>query len=243
MADKLKITVVCDNHPHTPGLQTGWGFACLITGTEKTILFDTGPGGKMLLDNMNKLAIDPDCIDAVVLSHNHPDHTGGLKNLLESNAKATVYLPAGSWAKLNEKTDSDQRQIVRVDAPLQICRDVYSTGGIGRLIKEQSLIIRTQKGLITITGCAHPGIARILDTVKNFLKKDILLLMGGFHLEWTTKSAILKTIDRLRLFKVKYVAPAHCCGPRARALLKEAFADRYINVGAGAIVFPAELPS
>ena len=38
----LTITVVYDNNPYKEGLQTGWGFGCVITGAEKTILFDTG---------------------------------------------------------------------------------------------------------------------------------------------------------------------------------------------------------
>ena len=39
---KLRITVVYDNNPYKEGLTTSWGFACVIKGAEKTILFDTG---------------------------------------------------------------------------------------------------------------------------------------------------------------------------------------------------------
>ena len=55
----LTITVIYDNNPYKEGLETAWGFACLITGAEKTILFDTGGDGSMLLNNMEKLAIEP----------------------------------------------------------------------------------------------------------------------------------------------------------------------------------------
>ena len=40
--DELRITVVYDNNPYKEGLTTSWGFACVIRGAEKTILFDTG---------------------------------------------------------------------------------------------------------------------------------------------------------------------------------------------------------
>jgi 7,8-dihydropterin-6-yl-methyl-4-(beta-D-ribofuranosyl)aminobenzene 5'-phosphate synthase len=43
----VNITVVCDNNPYKEGLETGWGFSCLVGGPEKTILFDTGPGGRI----------------------------------------------------------------------------------------------------------------------------------------------------------------------------------------------------
>ena len=89
----LTVTVVYDNNPYKEGLETAWGFSCLITGSEKTILFDTGGDGSSLLGNMEKLAIEPDSIDTVVLSHIHGDHTGGLHSFLEKNHEITVYLP------------------------------------------------------------------------------------------------------------------------------------------------------
>ena len=53
------ITVIYDNNPYKEGLETGWGFSCVIKGLEKTILFDTGGDGQRLLANMKKLDIDP----------------------------------------------------------------------------------------------------------------------------------------------------------------------------------------
>lgn len=78
MASQLKITVICDNNKYNRQLETAWGVACLIKGLEKTILFDTGPDHRLLVNNMAKLAIDPNTIDTVFLSHLHRDHTGGL---------------------------------------------------------------------------------------------------------------------------------------------------------------------
>ena len=56
---KLRITVVYDNNPYKEGLTTSWGFACVIKGAEKTILFDTGGDSAVLLKNMKQLGIDP----------------------------------------------------------------------------------------------------------------------------------------------------------------------------------------
>jgi len=83
--NKLSITVIYDNNPYTEGLRAEWGLSCLIRGSERTILFDTGGNGSFLLENMNELGIDPQKIDTVVLSHLHSDHVGGLKEFLDKN--------------------------------------------------------------------------------------------------------------------------------------------------------------
>ena len=59
----LRIIVVYDNNPYKAGLTTSWGFACVIEGPEKTILFDTGGSSAVLLGNMQQLGIDPKEID------------------------------------------------------------------------------------------------------------------------------------------------------------------------------------
>jgi 7,8-dihydropterin-6-yl-methyl-4-(beta-D-ribofuranosyl)aminobenzene 5'-phosphate synthase len=50
-------------------LKSSWGFSCLIELREKTVLFDTGGDGKLLLHNMTVLNKDPRAIEAVILSH------------------------------------------------------------------------------------------------------------------------------------------------------------------------------
>jgi len=244
----LTITVTYDNNPYKQGLETEWGFAAFITGTEKTILFDTG-GGRVLLDNMEKLAIKPDRVDVVVLSHIHGDHTGGLSSFLEKNSNVIVYLPVSFPKKFKDNAGNSGAKIIEVKESLQICENVYSTGQLGKLIKEQSLIIRTDKGLVVITGCAHPGIVNIVNTAKTLMrvpasrgpKDDILLVMGGFHLEWATKGRIEKIISAFKQLGVRYVGPCHCSGHKARSLFEKHFGSNYINIGAGKVITLADL--
>ena len=236
----LKITVAYDNNPYKQGLETDWGFAAFITGTEKAILFDTG-GGRLLLDNMQQLAIEPDSVDVVVLSHIHGDHTGGLDSFLEKNPKVTVYLPSVFPKKFKDKVRDRGAKIVEVKESLQICENVYSTGRLGKLIKEQSLIIRTDKGLVVITGCAHPGIVKIVNTAKDLMKDNILLAMGGFHLEWATKDKIEKIISAFKQLGVRCVGPCHCSGHKARSLFQKHFGSSYINIGAGKVITLTDL--
>ena len=89
----LRITVVFNNVPHLADLETGWGFSCLVEGLGKTILFDTGADGEVLLANMRRLELSPKTVETVVISHLHHDHTGGLDALLAANPDLEVWLP------------------------------------------------------------------------------------------------------------------------------------------------------
>jgi len=91
--NNIRITVVYDNNPYKKGLETSWGFSSVVAGVEKTILFDTGDNGQLLLENMSKTGIDVNSIETVVLSHIHGDHTGGLEEFLKKNPKVSVSLP------------------------------------------------------------------------------------------------------------------------------------------------------
>jgi 7,8-dihydropterin-6-yl-methyl-4-(beta-D-ribofuranosyl)aminobenzene 5'-phosphate synthase len=186
----LSITVNYDNNPYKERLVTAWGFSCLIRGTEKTILFDTGGDGSILLANMEELGINPKEIDLVVISHIHGDHVGGLHSLLEKNPEVVVYLPESFPKGFKDDAKEYGAKVVAVQEPLKICEGVYSTGELGTWIKEQSLIIHTEKGLIVITGCAHPGIVKIVNKAKDLVKNDVLLVMGGFHLVGESKGEI-----------------------------------------------------
>ena len=247
----LTIKVVYDNNPCKQELGTAWGFSAFITGTEKTILLDTGGVGSLLLSNMKKLEVEPNSIDVVLLSHIHGDHTGGLDSVLEKKPQVTVYLPESFPKKFKENVQKYAAKVVEVKQPLKICspdvrptslttvkicENVYSTGHVGNWIKEQSLIIRTKAGLVVITGCAHPGIVKIVNTAKELMKEDILLVMGGFHLEWATRGKIEKIISALKQCGVQYVSPCHCTGEKARSLFEKHFDKNYINVGVGKVI-------
>jgi len=81
----VKIKILYDNTVFQSGLKPDWGFSCLVETPNRTILFDTGSNGSILLENMKKLDIDPLSIDEVFISHPHFDHVGGLSVFLNYN--------------------------------------------------------------------------------------------------------------------------------------------------------------
>jgi 7,8-dihydropterin-6-yl-methyl-4-(beta-D-ribofuranosyl)aminobenzene 5'-phosphate synthase len=238
----LTITVIYDNYLAQESLQTAWGFACLLQRAEKTILFDTGGDGAVLLANMAKLGIDPQTIDLVVLSHQHWDHTGGIYHFLNTNAHVQIYLPHSFSPHFKQDLQRYGVEIVEVQAAQQICPGVYSTGDLEGPIREQALLLQTQKGVIIITGCAHPGIVKIIQQAKAVLPEDVLLVMGGFHLMNDREETILDVVSQFRALGVRYVAASHCTGDLARQIFAREYQQQYLPVGVGTIITRKELP-
>ncbi len=166
------------------------------------MLFDTGAKGNVLLYNMEKLGIDPTSIDAVFISHAHWDHTGGLDALLLINPDLEVYGPTFS------------------SKPLEIFPSFFTTGSLSKGgIREQSLIARTKKGLIVITGCSHPGLENILSTARSF--GEIHAVIGGFH-----------GFSRFEALKeASIIVPCHCTSYKQR--IKELYPEAFRKCGVG----------
>ncbi len=239
--NELVIQVVHDNNSYAESLRTAWGFAALVTGTEKTILFDTGSDAALLRENLAKLALDPRRIEVVVLSHLHGDHTGGLTGLLQENPHVRVWLPGSFPTRFKDVVRGYGATVVEVREPQQICRDVYTTGLLGRRVEEQALVIRTVRGAVILTGCAHPGIAPVVARAHSLHKGDLLLVMGGFHLEWAFRWQVQQIVSAFRSHNVQYIAPTHCAGHKARQLFQQRYGAHYIDVGVGKTVALADL--
>jgi len=198
----MKMTIVYDNDANA-GLKSGWGFSCLIE-TEGKILFDTGNSGEKLIYNMKQLNVEPKDIGKVAISHNHWDHTGGLKEFLKANSKAQVFYPK-SFSK-----------------PTEISPGIHSTGALGTFIKEQSLVVNTQKGNIIVTGCAHPGLQNIIEKARQL--GTIYGVLGGFH-----------GFSRLeKLQKIALIAPCHCT--KYKQEIKQRYPAQFKEIKAGSII-------
>jgi 7,8-dihydropterin-6-yl-methyl-4-(beta-D-ribofuranosyl)aminobenzene 5'-phosphate synthase len=229
----LRCIVVYDNNPCDRKLKTDWGFSCLVEGMEKSILFDTGADGRILLSNMEKLGIRPEDINAVVLSHAHRDHTGGLEDLLARNSKIEVWLPDFFSSDFKGQAREKGAEVVEVTASRRICEGASTSGVIEGWIKEQSLVLDTRKGLVLVTGCAHPRIAHIVARVQEIFQKDIFMALGGFHLAGLDEKYIKEIILSFRESGIRKVGPAHCSGDEARRLFGEEYRDEFIEIGAG----------
>ncbi|MBN2396995.1 MAG: MBL fold metallo-hydrolase [Deltaproteobacteria bacterium] len=232
----ITLTVVYDNYVFAEGTRSDWGFSCLIEGTDQTILFDTGTRGDILLGNMEVLGIDPAVVDIVVLSHIHGDHVGGLDAVLEKQPDISVYFGDSFPASFTRDISGQGARPVRVRGPVEICPRVFSTGEIEGPPPEQALVLDTQKGLIVITGCSHPGIVTILKRARELFDKEIYLACGGFHLAGTSEGAVRNIIANFKKLGVQNCGPTHCTGDRAIALFREAYGKNCIPMGVGRVI-------
>jgi len=217
---RMKIAIVFNNEARA-GFKSGWGFSCLIEEKGRNVLFDTGCKGPDLLFNIRKLGYDAKDIDSVVLSHQHWDHTGGLTDLLKVNNELTVF----ALSSFSEKIKSQIRKkakLIEVEKEQKIIDNIYTTGLIKNNPDEQSLIVKTKKGIIVIVGCSHPGVDRILKIAEKHGR--IHAIIGGFH--------GFSNLDALK--DIEMIGACHCTQHMNE--IKERFPEQFKEIKAGDII-------
>ena len=111
MTEKVRITVLVENTAESPGLLAEHGLAFWIEIGSQRVLFDTGQGSS-LAHNAYRLRISVSRADALVLSHGHYDHTGGLADALRGNHPAAIYAhPDAFKPKFARNKDGSSREI------------------------------------------------------------------------------------------------------------------------------------
>lgn len=78
--------------------------------------------------------------------------------------------------------------------------------------EDMSLVIRTEKGLVLISGCGHSGLINTVTHVRNQLQQPLLAAIGGFHLLENNEEQIHWTADELKKTGIRYFMGAHCTG-------------------------------
>ncbi len=199
----MTIQIVYNNEARE-GFRSGWGFACLLNTDTEKILFDTGDNPDALLDNLNTLNVKPEEIKSVVISHEHWDHNGGLEGFLARASKGI---------RVIRPTDLVE--------PSEICPGIYTTGKLHSFgaPDEQSLFIKEDKGCTVITGCSHPGVDKILDTVTPFGR--VTAIYGGLH--GFDDFSLLEDMER--------IGACHCT--KYLDEIKKRFAEQFIEIKAG----------
>lgn len=90
----MKLTLLTDNHTYIDQYYLGEpAFSCWIEAEGQTFLFDTGYSD-VFARNAEKMGLSVSALSAVVLSHGHNDHTGGLTALGEALGERRLKLIA-----------------------------------------------------------------------------------------------------------------------------------------------------
>jgi 7,8-dihydropterin-6-yl-methyl-4-(beta-D-ribofuranosyl)aminobenzene 5'-phosphate synthase len=98
-SSKAAMTVLVDNTAGPSSLITEHGLAFWIELQGRRVLFDTGQGDDTLVKNAKLLEIDISFSNAIVLSHGHYDHTGGLAAAMKLSPRARVFMHPDAMAE------------------------------------------------------------------------------------------------------------------------------------------------
>jgi 7,8-dihydropterin-6-yl-methyl-4-(beta-D-ribofuranosyl)aminobenzene 5'-phosphate synthase len=153
MNDAMKLTCLSNDWLGDYRMLAEHGFSLLIDLQGEVILFDTG-AGSVLERNSRVLELDLRCVQKVVLSHGHFDHTGGLAQVLSHNPRVEVHahplLFDTKYRELDNGTLHDigyQQSLPQPDKlhlttntePLQIAPRAWLTGEIPRATAFESV--------------------------------------------------------------------------------------------------------
>jgi len=139
---------------------------------------------------------------------------GGLSAFLNVRSQVRVYVPASLRGVRGIK------EVISVSEPAEIHENVFSTGELDGI--EQSMAVKTDKGIVLIVGCSHPRMAHILKAASQF--GNIVAIVGGMH-----------GFSEFELFKdLELICPAHCTAYKAQ--IKSRYPDKCVGAGAGKVI-------
>ena len=208
--DSLSVLPLIDWYTDTKDLMGEAGVSYLIEADGQRILFDVGANWKSeepspLLRNMKTLGVTPNDIDALVISHPHCDHVGGMAPM---RAKAFMLSPhdvdlTGRTAYLPSPLSHPTARTVVTEEPTVIFPGVATIGVIWRAIwllgltPEQALAVNVRgKGIVLIVGCGHQGLTRILARYGQLFTEPLYGVFGGLHYP-VTESRIKRPSQRV----------------------------------------------
>ncbi len=245
----MKITVLNDNFAGKKcGAEHGLS---LLVEADKKVLYDAGPSD-IFLKNAQILGANLDDVDFVVLSHGHWDHGNGLKYLKNKKlvCHPDCFIKRyrkkdGHYNGLQMTLEEAKKnfELILSKGPYNISEKIIFLGEIPRtngfeakktdfcregkkedfIMDDSALAIKSEKGLIIVSGCSHAGICNIIEHAKKVSGMEkVYAVIGGFHLE-AAGEATLRTIDYFKKERIEKVYPSHCTELPALSRFYEAF--------------------
>lgn len=99
---------------------------------------------------------------------------------------------------------------------------------------EQSLVLRTQKGLVILNSCSHAGVEAIIDEVREaFPDEKIVAYIGGLHLYRSAEADVLSLADTVKKLGIEKIYTGHCTGDKAFAILKKELGESLVQLKSG----------
>lgn len=255
----MRVTILADNKVlKLGGFKAEWGFSALIETASCAILFDAGQS--VAFENFIKL--EKSFPEIIVLSHGHYDHSAGLLPFLKSNVKLyahpDAFLPRfydGRHIGIpfkRELIESLVKEIVEVKEPREITKNVWVTGEIPRIhrdstlkdsyivrggkverdniVDDQAIAVKTDLGVVLLLGCCHSGLENTVEWVEEITGDEVKYIIGGTHMMAYKEEEVKEVTKKL---DVELLAPCHCTGFKAEAIMQRLMGDKFLAVGSG----------
>jgi 7,8-dihydropterin-6-yl-methyl-4-(beta-D-ribofuranosyl)aminobenzene 5'-phosphate synthase len=149
MSEEFHITILMENSVQLRGLVAEHGLSFHLQFGRHSVLFDAGQSDR-LLHNARQLELNLEQLDAIVLSHGHFDHCGGLKAAWSLAPRCRLHLhPAATAAKFSASNEGivrfigmpdDAQEVIRTGAGTlwtqgltEVMPGLFATGEIPRL--------------------------------------------------------------------------------------------------------------
>ena len=220
-----------DNEVFRPGLMADWGLSIYVeAGWGPKVLMDTGGSFRKLVGNSEALGVELGALDAIFISHWHGDHCGALADVLNAiGGEVEVIVPRRPGWSMSRALARAGASVVEAGRPLEFLPGFYSTGDLGG---EHSLVVEVEGlGLIILTGCSHPGPAKIVSKAVEVFGGPAHALVGGLHISSYREGLELGAF--LSRAGLRLLCPCHCTGPMAKRGLQEAFKGEFRTCGSG----------
>jgi len=236
---------------------SGHGVSYLVRTDFATVLLDVGhhPDQSVtmpMVQNMQTLGIKPDNIDALVISHPHPDHLGGVNAWRENTISFGKSTGDFEEMEIYVPTEINYPNVVVSRQPVLVSPDVATTGVIAypevfplSLYQpkgvEQALVVHvTGEGLVLITGCGHPGLEKLIARAEALYQHPVIGVVGGLHYGDAEAPDLADPIQYLQSRQPTLVAVSpHDSGAAALDAFSASFVEAYYTLQVGQpIQFP-----
>ena len=189
------VTTLMENNALRDCLASEHGLSLLVEGNGCKVLYDTGASPRFLM-NARALEADLSDLDALVLSHGHYDHTGGVSSLLASRCKPRIAYRGRNFfqPRFSEKQDglmeigaameedafqqADVPFVIMEDEPVKLAEGMWLVSGFAstdEMEKPSPKMLRRVKGEM-VTDTFEDEVAIVLE-----LKEGLALLSGCSH--------------------------------------------------------------
>ena len=253
----VTITTLIENTTGMPNIIAEWGQSLLIEADGKKVLFDTGPSG-IFIENAKKLSVDLRLKDVLTLVQKAGKRPSGVEIIAHPDIFQQKRFYVKGMQPVNIGVPFSRAELEALGArfnltgkPVKISETIMTTGEVeisnsfekidailhvqegdnyipDCVADDLSIIIKTDKGLVVLLGCAHRGMINNIKHAQKITGVDrIYAVIGGTHLISAGPEQMSETVKALKGLNIQKLGASHCTGPKSAAVLAKEFGDTF----------------